>query len=395
MTPFEGIKVLDFSRQAPGPFCTMVLADFGADVIAIEPPRGTLDRPGRRPTARDRRERLYDPALRGKRSIVLDLKQGSAREAVHRLAAGADVLVEGFRPGVTDRLGMGWDALHALNPRLIYCSISGFGQTGPDRLTAGHDIDYIARVGALSQMAWTADQPPAPPMNLLADHAGGGMMAALSITMALLTRERTGEGQYIDVSMADGVMYLMAPVFGAYLAIRREPRPGTAFYNGQRPDYNVYRAKDGRWLALGCLEPHFWRNLCEGLGRPDLVSRQGEAKDYAGMIATFREIFAMRTAAQWVRRFRGKDVCLEIVRSVGEAYRGPLAGARGMAARTVTSAGESIPTIGVGPRLSATPGRPAPPAHQPGEDTVAILEGCGYGRDAIAELLASGAAIAE
>jgi crotonobetainyl-CoA:carnitine CoA-transferase CaiB-like acyl-CoA transferase len=392
MLAFDNVRVLDFSRQAPGPFCTMVLADFGADVTVVEPPRGTSDRPARGATRGEQRARLHDPVWRGKRSIVLDLKQPAAREVALTLAREADVVVEGFRPGVADRLGIGWEALHALNPRMIYCSVSGFGQTGPERLTAGHDINYIARAGALGQIARSKDHPPIPPMNVLADYAGGGLTAAFAIATALYARERTGEGQQVDVSMTDGVMYLMAQALGPYFTTGRNLEPGGSFYNGSRPDYNVYRTRDGRFLAVGSLEPHFWRNVCVGLGLHDLVERQDDLAAEAEMTGRFAEAFARKTAKQWLKHFAGKDVCVELVRTIDEAMRGDLAVERGMATETIAEAGETVRTIGVGPKLLGTPGRPAPPASQPGAETRAILAAAGYGDAEIEALIAGGAA---
>ena len=392
MLAFDNVRVLDFSRQAPGPFGTMVLADFGADIIVVEPPRGTSDRARGRPSKREQKLRVHDPGWRGKRSIVLDLKQPAAREVAQRLARDVDVVVEGFRPGVADRLGIGWEALHAANKRLIYCSLSGFGQDGPNRLTAGHDINYISAAGALGQMAHSTGETPMPPMNVLADYAGGGMQAAFAIATALYVRERTGEGQRIDISLVDGVMYLMAQILTPYFTTGRDMKPGSQFYNGGWPAYQVYRTKDGRYLSVGALEPHFWRAICERLDLAEYIDHEFTFARHPEILARFRERFASKTAKQWLRHFGNADVCVELVRSVHEAMTGELARARGMAAETKTHDGTKVRTIGVGPKLLGTPGRPGDPGSLEGADTRAVLSGAGYSERDIAALLCTGAA---
>jgi len=388
---FDGIRVLDFSRQAPGPFCTMVLGDFGADVIAVEPPAGTSDRP-EKTTAAARRQRLHNATWRGKRSIVLDLKQEPAREVARRLAADADVVVEGFRPGVADRLGIGWDELHGLNPRLVYCSISGYGQDGPDRLRAGHDINYISKAGALSQIARSPDDPPMPPMNVLADYAGGGLMAAYSIATALFVRERFGEGQRIDLAMTDGVQYLMADILTPFFATGRDLKAGTQFFNDGWPAYNVYRTKDGRFVSVGSLEPHFWRNLCEKLRLPEYTDHEFDTARHPEIVERFRKVFATKTARQWVRLFGDEDLCAELILTPAEALRSERAAVRGMFLETELAGGKKARTIGIGPKLLGTPGRPGSAPTLEGAATRAILEDAGYGVDDIEALLATGAA---
>ncbi len=394
MLPFDHVRVLDFSRQAPGPFATMVLADFGADVTMVEPPPGRADQPADPYSREQSRFRLYNAAYRGKRSIILDLRLETAREVARRLARHVDVVIEGFRPGVADRLGIGWERLHGENPRLIYCSVSGYGQDGPERLTAGHDINYIARAGALGLFTRGDGEPPVPPLNVLGDYAGGGLLAAFSIAAALAAREKTGEGQLVDVSMTDGAIYLLAMIFGGHYAGGGGGIPGgfAAYAGGRIPHYNVYRAKDGRWLSVGAEEPHFWRALCEGLGRPDLLPLQHDESRRSWLLAELEATFATRTAAAWLRRFRGTDACVEPVLSLGEAMRTPLARARGMAASIDGPRGRRIPSVGVGPKLSATPGRVGAAPPLPGADTVDLLRAAGYPEEAVAALLASGAA---
>ncbi len=394
MRPFDDIRILDFSRQAPGPFATMVLSDFGADVIAVEPPPGVADQPRNPYTARAIKNRRHEAIYRNKRSIILDLKQTAGREVALRLAREVDVVVEGFRPGVVDRLGIGWEALRVANPRLIYCSVSGYGQDGPDRLTAGHDIDYLARSGALSLFARPGGAP-VPPLNILGDYAGGGLLAAFSIAAALAARGRTGEGQYIDVSMTDGVAYLMAVVFGDYFAGRRGPVKSMQAYSGDAlPYYTTYQSRDGRWFAVGSEEPHFWRALCECLRRPDLLPLQHDGGRREWVLAELKREFGSRTAAGVRRIFRGRDVCVELALTPGEAVGSDLFRERGLVVGLGSPDGSTVRAINAAPAMSATPGRPRFAAPLPGEQTLAILGELGYPDPEVSALLGTGAALA-
>lgn len=387
MLPFDHLRVLDFSRQAPGPFATMMLADFGAQIIAVEPPPGVADQPAKPYTAIAKKRRRFDPIYRGKRSLILDLKQEAAREVARRLAKSSDIVVEGFRPGVVARLGIDYEALRKENPALIYCSVTGYGQDGPDRLTAGHDIDYIARSGSLSLFA-RPGQAPVPPLNALGDYAGGGLMAAFAIATAIVARDRTGDGQYIDMSMTDGVLSLLAPIYADSFerGLGMRPRMGE-YVGGELPFYTVYASKDGRWFAVGAEEAHFWRALVTGLGRDDLLPLQHDQGKRAWVYSEIEREFAARDSKEILRLYRGVDSCVELALTPGEALRSKLTKARGMVAEAPVRGGGTVKTVGVAPRLSATPGRVPFAAALPGEDTLDVLKEAGYGPEEIDRLL--------
>ena len=294
MSALAGITVLDLTRLLPGTAAAKRLAEAGAEILKVEQP-GFAD-----PTR---------SMLRGIESIALDLKSEADRDTLRDLAKRADALLESFRPGVMDRLGLGYDALAALNPRLIYCSITGYGQTGPYRDVAGHDINYIAMAGLLD-LTGTADGPPVIPGTQIADLAGGAMQAVIGILLALEERRGTGRGRRVDVSMTDGVKELMP------LAT---PGRGTGMLTGGLACYNVYRAADGRHVSVGALEPKFWANLCAALGCEDLIGDQYAPADRQGeMKRVLSACFARRTATDWWEALGRQDCCVTPVLSVGE-----------------------------------------------------------------------------
>src|SRR5215217_3996543 len=317
MLPLDHIRVLDLTRLAPGPHCTMILADLGADVIRIEEPGGgrraqmERARMSEAELAEQRRRAAFNAHNRNKRSVALDLKQHEAKEAFYDLARSTDVVVEGYRPGVAARLGVDYDTLAAMNPRLVYCSISGYGQDGPYRLVVGHDINYAAMAGALS-MIGAADGPPAIPANLLGDYGGGGMHAAAAIMAALIARERSGRGQYIDIAMTEGVMTLAASAFSTTLATGTPILRGRHRLTGGVPQYQVYACKDGGYLAVGANEPWFFENLCRALGSDEFTAEDIAATGarQAQIFAFFREAFLQRTRDQWWEILKDKDVCV-------------------------------------------------------------------------------------
>ena len=274
--PLEGMRVLDLSRLLPGGFCSLLLSDFGAEVLKVED-TGMGDYVRWAPPFYEGADRSAASALflalnRGKRSIRVDLKSAEGREVLLRLVRGADVLLESFRPGVLDRLGVGYDVLRAENPGLVYCAITGYGQDGPFRDRAGHDLDYLARVGLLG-LTGDADGPPVQAAGQIADLGGGALMAAFGILAALRERDRSGEGQLVDVSMADGALSWLAMVAARYFADGAAPARGGLELGGALLCYRPYRCADG-WVALGALEPKFWQAWCRGVGREDLVERQ-------------------------------------------------------------------------------------------------------------------------
>jgi len=322
----RGIRVLDLSRLLPGPYLTMVLADMGADVVKVEDPRiGDYMRgipPGKHGVSG-----RFLAVNRGKRSLALDLKLPAGHAAFVRLAAKADVVVESFRPGVMDKLGLGYAALAAHNPNLVMCSISGYGQTGPYAHRAGHDLDYIALAGVLA-MTGDAGGPPRMPGVQIADLAGGALWSATAILAALLGRERTGKGAHLDISMTEGALALLAAELGNFDCGAR-PTRGTETLNGGLACYGVYRARDGRYLAVGALEPKFWMALNQAIGRvPNLAELIGGPDQQARTRAEVAAIFETRTADEWQRALAAHDCCVEIIHELEELPAHPLHVAR-------------------------------------------------------------------
>ena len=346
MRPLDGLKVLDLSRLLPGPYCTLILADLGADVVKVEEPKGDYMRwwPPYWPHGDEPTAAAFAAINRNKRSLSADLKKDGDRALVLDLAAKADVLVEQFRPGVMQKLGLDYDTLARVNPRLVYCSISGYGQTGPFRERAGHDLNYMARSGLLWHNARTGE-PPHPLSVQLADLAGGALFPATAILAALYAREKQGKGTHIDAAMSDACVALM-PFFTAAANLgEAQEGPGEPLLHGGVPAYNVYPTSDHRFLAVGGLEPKFWGAMCEALGRSDLAAA-GLLKGDDGR-RVWRElaaIFSSETQAYWTAFFAERDCCVEPVLDVREALRDGHHCARGLFV-TVTQAGAEMTQV--------------------------------------------------
>ena len=321
--PLTGIRILDLTRLLPGAFCTQLLADMGADVIKVEEP-GTGDYMRWTPPLVDGRSALFEALNRNKRSIALDLKSDQGRDALLRLAATADALVEGNRPGVMDRLGLGWKVLHERSPRLVMCSITGYGQDGPFASRAGHDLNYMAVAGGLGLNGERAG-PPIPLSVQVADIGGGGLQPAVAILAALVAVQRGGEGRWIDASMTDGAVGWLALAFAARAAGERVAR-GDQRLAGRYACYRVYECKDGRHYSVAALEPKFWRALCEGLERPDLVELQ--YSEDASAQAALEEVFRSRTRDGWTEVLGPLDACCEPVLDLDEVPSHPQVVAR-------------------------------------------------------------------
>ncbi len=380
----DGVRILDLTRLAPGPYCSMLLADMGADVVVIEPV------PEASPlTPESDRRAAYFALGRNKRSVCIDLKQPAGLEAFRCLAKSADVVLEGFRPGVVERLGIGFTTLRADSPGLVYCSLSGYGQTGPYASMAGHDLDYIAIGGALGMIGRPLT-PPAIPMNFLADYAGGGLLAAFGIVTALFSRERRGEGQYIDVAMSDGALSLATKLVGQYFENGTVPAPGAHRINGGAPYYDVYACKDGGFLAVGALEAKFFRNLCEALGLAGLAEDQENKDRWPSMAAALRAKFLERTRDEWFQLLRDREACVAPVYAIDEALTDPHHVARHMITEVDHPRLGKISTIGVVPKLEKTPGSLRRPPPLPGEHSREILKEAGYDENAIEELVETG-----
>ncbi len=369
----HGIRVLDLSRLLPGPFLTMILADIGADVVKIEDPN-LGDYMRQIPPAKGGISGRFLAVNRGKRSAVLDLKTPAGHEAFLRMAAKADVVVEGFRPGVMDKLGIGYAALSTANPGIVLCSISGFGQTGPYVHRAGHDIGYLAVAGVLA-MGGPAGGAPMMPGVQIADLAGGALWGATGILAALVGRHRTGKGAHLDISMTEGALALLTADFGN-LDCGTRPTRGIERLNGGFACYGIYRTKDDRYFAAGALEPKFWLALNQAVGRPPSVDELLDSPaDQAAVRAEIAAIFATRTAAEWSTIFAAHDCCVELVTELDELPDHPL-----HRAREVFFTMDGGP--GIGPvRQARTPlGTPKSPRPAPrqGEHTHSVLVEYGF-----------------
>ena len=398
MLALEDLKVLDLSHNAPAKFCTMILGDLGADVLKVERPmsgdRAVYERmvSGIESPEDERRHVTYRALERNKRSIALNLKHPEARAIFHRLATDADVIVEGFRPGVVRRLGADYETISALNPRIIYCSLSGYGQDGPYSQMAGHDINYISMAGVLGLIGNEETGKPAIPLNLIADYAGGGMACAIAILAAVIAREKTGRGQYLDIAMTEGAFYMMAAVLADYVAKGVVPRRTEMRLNGGAPDYNVYRTGDGRYLSIAALEPWFWENLCRALGREDLVPHQlakGEKRQEVSDLLS--ETFLTKTRDEWFELLKDKDISVGKVYSLDEVVTDPQMVSRGMVAEVEGPDGATVLQPGIAIRLSDTPGKIRSTGAVTGQHTDEVLRGLGYTDEQIAPLRQDGA----
>ena len=387
MLPLEDIRVLDLSRLAPGPFCTMLLADLGADVLLVEAPPDSKAGSGRN---MGRGNEAYDALARNKRSIVLNLRDDDARQVFYQLVESVDVVVEGFRPGVVQRLGIDYQTLRAKNPRLVYCSLSGYGQTGPYSQLVGHDINYISIGGALGMIGWP-DTPPAIPMNIIADFAAGGLHAAYAILAALHARDRSGRGQHVDIAMSDGVLYLLASAISGYFAGGHMPERGSTILNGAAPLYNVYECQDGGWLSIGSLEPHFWANLCRVMEREDFIPHEFDSAKWPEIFAHFRERFKTKTRDKWFEVLKQTDICAAPVYGLDEALNDPHNLARGMVVEIDHPEKGRVRQVGVGTKLSETPGAVRWTAPVAGQHTDDVLASLGYDSEQVRALRERGA----
>jgi crotonobetainyl-CoA:carnitine CoA-transferase CaiB-like acyl-CoA transferase len=354
----------------------MLLADLGADVIMIEQKSGS--------SLGERRIEFY--IFRNKRSIHLNLKNDRGRQLFYRLANISDVIVEGFRPGVVEKLRIDYSSIKKVNKRIIYCSISGFGQSGPYRNRVGHDINYIALAGLLS-VTGRKGQSPGIPGTQLGD-IGGGILGAFSILAALLAREKTGEGQYIDISMLDSAVALNPVSYFEYFLKGKIFGQGGYRLLGSSPCYNIYKTKDGKYITIGALEPKFWANLCKILGREDLIEKQNDESDE--VFNDVQQIFRSKTQAQWNDLLGSEEVCYAPVLNLQEAIEDPQIRHRNMVIDHPNSSKPNLKEIGIVPKFSLTPGkiRHLPPV--PGQHTEEILAEIGIQPSEILQLKSEG-----
>jgi crotonobetainyl-CoA:carnitine CoA-transferase CaiB-like acyl-CoA transferase len=341
--PLAGVRVLDFSTLLPGPMATLLLAEAGAEVIKIE-------RPGRGDEMRAYTPKLGPDSVnfallnRGKRSLAIDLKAPGAVARLKPLIESADVVIEQFRPGVMDRLGLGYDAMRTINPRIIYCAITGYGQSGARADVAAHDLNYVSESGMLGLSAG-ADGAPVLPPALIADIAGGTYPAVVNILLALRERDRSCVGCKLDIAMADNLFTFLYWAIGNGSAAGQWPTPGGDLVTGGSPRYQIYRTADDRFVAAAPLEEKFWATFCDAIQLP--ASSRDDSVDPGAVTAQVRDIIRKESAAHWAARFAGKDVCCTIVRGVREALEDPHFQARGLFDRRLTAAGRSIPALPV------------------------------------------------
>lgn len=386
--PLEGVRVLDLARLLPGPYATLVLADLGADVVKVEDPKGG-DYVRWMPPLAGEQSGFFHALNRNKRSLRLDLKAPGGAQALKRLVSRFDVVVESFRPGVLDKLGVGYAALQAANPRVVLCSISGFGQDGPYRGVPGHDLNYCSIAGVLA-----VNGPPDRPLPLgvqVADVAGGAWPAVAGILAALVRRGSTGEGAHVDISMTEGALAMLAMQLGGAFARGAPLARGGELLNGGAACYGVYRAKDGRFVALGALEPKFFQRFCEAVGRPELAEQQFE-EGGRGPRAALEALFATKTRDEWAQLAEGEDLCLTPVLEGDEPQADPQLCARGAFFEIATpwEGGKRIRQVATPVRFAgATP--PRRPAPELGADTEAVLREAGFTETEVAELRGAGA----
>ena len=343
MRPLEGIKVLDFGTLLPGPLATLMLAEAGAEVIKIE-------RPGRGDEMRSYIPKFGEDSVnfallnRGKRSLAIDLRAPGSIEKLTPLIGAADIVLEQFRPGVMERLGLSYEAVSRINPRLIYVSITGYGQSGPYASVAAHDLNFCAQVGMLS-LTRGVDGAPVLPAGLVADIAGGAYPAVLNILLALRQRDQTGKGCKLDIAMADNLFTILYWAIGNGLAAGEWPKPGGELVTGGSPRYQLYRTADDGFVAAAPLEDKFWENFCELIGVDP--SRRDDAADPEASILAAAECIRRRTSAEWRRLFAGQDVCCNIVATLQEGLADPHFRARGLFDRTVTAGGAELTALPV------------------------------------------------
>jgi len=378
MGPLAGYRIIEMAGIGPAPFAAMLLADMGAEVIRVDRREGAdLGLPGR--------EVKFDVLHRGRRSIAVDVKAEAGREVVKRLSARADAIIEGFRPGVMERLGLGPDALLATNPKLVFGRMTGFGQDGPLAQAAGHDINYIALAGALHAIG-RKGEAPVPPLNLVGDFGGGGMFLAFGVVCALLEAQKSGKGQVVDAAMVDGSATLMALMYGMFSQGSWKDERGVNVLDTGAPWYDTYRTKDGKWLAVGAIEKRFYEELVERLGlKLAELPKQHDRKGWPDLQRRFAETIATKTRDEWAPIFEGSDACVAPILALGEVAEHPHNAARGT---FMTRDGVLQPAPA--PRFSRTVPEMGTAPRPPGEDTEAVLGDFGFAPAEIASLKDAG-----
>jgi crotonobetainyl-CoA:carnitine CoA-transferase CaiB-like acyl-CoA transferase len=361
----SGITVIDLSRLLPGPYCSMILADHGARVIAIESKQFIAD------------GLFFNTINRNKEHMSLNLKTEEGKQIFFQLVEKADVVLEGFRPGVVNRLGVDYERVHKLNPKIIYCSITGYGQHGPFRERVGHDVNYLSYAGVLNLIG-EPDRPPSIPGIQIADIAGGGMNAAIGILLALFAREKTGKGQYIDISMTDGMVAFLPIALYFQQLTGKDPKRADALLSHRYACYNTYETADGRFLSIGAVEYRFWKGLCDHLGVSEYAALQYDDSRRKEILDFMRSTFKNKTLDEWDAELAHREICWGRIQTFSEMLDDPLFREREMVLELDDHAGEKQPAIGVPIKLSETPGSVRSAAVDFGESTVSILKELGY-----------------
>jgi crotonobetainyl-CoA:carnitine CoA-transferase CaiB-like acyl-CoA transferase len=372
MGALDGITVIDLSRLLPGPYCSMILADHGARVISIESRQFIAD------------GLFFNTVNRNKEHMTLNLKTDEGRQIFFQLVEKADVILEGFRPGVVNRLGVDYQSVQKEKPDIIYCSISGYGQTGAFVDRVGHDVNYLSKSGALDLIG-EPDRPPSIPGIQIADIGGGAMNAAIGILLALFAREKTGRGQFIDISMTDGVVgFLPAALYFQQLT-GQDPRRADAMLSHRYACYNTYETADGRHLSIGAVENRFWKRLCDHLGVPEYAALQYDDARRREIIEFMRATFKKKTLAEWDQELAHLEICWGRIQTLSEVIADPLFREREMILEVPGASGEKQTAIGVPVKLSDTPGSVRSAAVDFGASTSAILKELGYSEEKIAK----------
>jgi crotonobetainyl-CoA:carnitine CoA-transferase CaiB-like acyl-CoA transferase len=368
----SGINVIDLSRLLPGPYCSMILADHGARVIAIEDKRFMAD------------GLFFNTINRNKEHMSLNLKTDEGKEIFFRLAQNADVILEGFRPGVVQRLEVDYESVRQVNSKIIYCSITGYGQDGPYRDRVGHDVNYLSFSGVLDLIG-ESDRPPSIPGIQIADIAGGGMSAAIGILLALFVRERTGQGQYIDISMTDSMVSFLPAALYFYQLTGESPRRADGLLSHRYACYNTYETADGRYLSIGAVENRFWKRLCEHLGVPEYAPLQYDDSHRKEILDFMRATFCKKSLDEWDAELADLEICWGRVQRFSEVLQDPLFRERKMILELQQKDKKKTRAIGVPVKLSKTPGSVRTQAVDFGESTLAILNELGYTEEEIRE----------
>lgn len=398
MLALDGIKILDLSRTVPSSFCTMILGDLGAEVIKVESPKTPEWAGSGRSPKEGIREAAYFAPNRNKKSIGLNLMSEAGRQIFYRLASQTDVIVEGFRPGVAKRLGVDYDIINKLNPAIIYCSLSGYGQDGPYSNLPGHDLNYIATAGALDLIG-PSDGPPVIPLNFVADFAGASLYGAIGILAALMARDKTDKGQFVDIAYTDGAIALTTFFTTSYFRNGIFAKRGETALHGVYPYYGIYETKDAKYITIGCIEPHFWKNLCRLWGRedyipyhftPDHFVHKPEDEKWEEIHLSLQQYFLTKTMDEWFELLSQNDIPAGKVNTIAEASADPQVLHRQMVIDVEHPSLGKVRQVGIAPKLTGTPGKVRSLSPLLGEHTNEVLQGLGYSHTDIDNLRQEG-----